>query len=143
MDKIYQQIRFASLIRTPYEIKGEIDDTEYPLTLMLAATSFVKDYPNVIRESYSVEGVRNAIAKLLKARREGKTDIMRAVFHNISFDEGKDSYFFQNCQSFYAKVYLLDISDMEPFIEKIYVSALAKLDKYISFCNLMKEKDTK
>lgn len=138
MDKVYYEVRFASLIRTPYNLT-EVDDTEYTLTLMRAVTSFVRDYSSVMKEPYSVEGVRNAIIKLYNARKSGASDLLWAIYDNIDIEAGKDTHFYRNCSTFYAKVHLLEIAKMEEVIDQMYLNAAAKLDRYMEYRHYMEE----
>lgn len=139
MDKVYLQVRFASLIKTSYDMR-EIDDTEYTLSLMSAVTLFVRDYPAILHEPYSVEGIKNAIMKLRKARIDGKDDIMRRIYDSIDIENGKQNIFHGSCKALYNKLYLLEMAKQDDLIDLIYVSATCKLDKYLSFVQAMKEK---
>lgn len=138
MDKVYYEVRFASLIRTPYNLT-EVDDTEYTLALMRAVTSFVRDYSPVIKETYSVEGVRNAIIKLYNARKSGSSDLLWAIYDNINVEEGKYTHFYRNCSTFYAKIHLLEIARMEEVIDQMYLNAVDKLDRYLEYRHYMEE----
>lgn len=139
MDKVYNEVRFASLIWTPYNLTEDVDDVEFTLTLMRAATSFVREYSSVVKEEYSVEGIRNAIIKLYNARKNGKPDVLWSIYRNIDIEEGQNTHFYRNCKTFYAKIHLLEISEMYDVIDKMYINAAAKLERYIKFKHSMEE----